>query len=112
MPTKPPTIKRPWIPDKKQVPKPARSQSWSSVSNGDVYHSTRWRKLRARILERDPLCVECKKNKRLSESIVADHIVPINMGGDPWDEENLQGLCTMHHNAKSGRERHEKQLKP
>lgn len=33
-----------------------------------------------------------------------DHIVPLHLGGDPWDEGNLQVLCRWDHIAKTARE--------
>ena len=35
---------------------------------------------------------------------VVDHIKPITEGGAELNVNNLQSLCTMHHNQKSARE--------
>lgn len=75
------------------------SRTWNSTSFN--YHSPAWRRLRQVVLDKDPLCVECKKKGTLTPSSVADHIRPISEGGDPWDLENLQGLCEICHNKKS-----------
>ena len=37
---------------------------------------------------------------------MVDHIVPINKGGAKLDIGNLQSLCNLCHNRKSGREAH------
>ena len=37
---------------------------------------------------------------------VVDHIPPVRLGGDFWDERNHQPLCHRCHNSKSGRESH------
>jgi 5-methylcytosine-specific restriction endonuclease McrA len=36
---------------------------------------------------------------------MTDHIVPINLGGDPWAWDNLQALCNSHHNRKSAKDK-------
>ena len=65
-----------------------------------LYHSKRWLMTRRRVLLRDPICKVC--DSRLSEEV--DHIVPLSQGGDPWDLEGLQGICSPCHVVKSGRE--------
>lgn len=34
-----------------------------------------------------------------------DHVIPIRGGGDPWDHNNLQGLCHEDHARKTQLER-------
>ena len=34
-----------------------------------------------------------------------DHVAPLHRGGDPYDESNLQALCSDCHREKSRRER-------
>ena len=68
------------------------------------YQSPRWRRLRALILQREPLCRECKKQSRITEAKVMDHIVSIRLGGERLNEDNLQPLCHSCHNSKSGKE--------
>ncbi len=60
-------------------------------------NSTRWRKLRARILAEEPLCRMCSE-----PATDVDHI-----SGDPSDNRrvNLQGLCHACHSHKTARER-------
>ena len=65
-------------------------------------YDSRWQKARARYLRAHPLCVECKRNGRITESTVVDHITPHR--GDPilfWDEENWQALCKNCHDKKT-----------
>jgi 5-methylcytosine-specific restriction protein A len=59
-----------------------------------------WMTTRARILYRDPLCIECKRNGWVTASTECDHITPIVQGGEDNDE-NLQGLCHDCHAAKT-----------
>jgi 5-methylcytosine-specific restriction protein A len=56
------------------------------------------------VLDQNPLCVECQREQRVRVATVVDHIVPHR--GDLerfYDVTNLQGLCAMHHSAKTGR---------
>jgi 5-methylcytosine-specific restriction endonuclease McrA len=65
-----------------------------------IYHSQKWLNTRKAVLSRDPICRVC--NDALSTQV--DHIKPLSQGGDPYALENLQGICTSCHAAKSGRE--------
>ncbi|MEO9463911.1 HNH endonuclease [Sulfitobacter pontiacus] len=60
-----------------------------------------WRKLRLTILRRDGyLCQLCWKGGRATEATEVDHIVPRHKDGSD-DPENLQGLCSPCHKAKT-----------
>lgn len=63
-----------------------------------VYRSARWRRLRARILRERPWCEHPGCREPATD---VDHITPIEDGGDPWDEDNLQPLCHPHHSEKT-----------
>jgi 5-methylcytosine-specific restriction endonuclease McrA len=56
-----------------------------------------WRKIRARILERDPICKICD----VRPSAFCDHIVA---KADDHSEAGLQGVCGPCHDQKSARE--------
>lgn len=56
-----------------------------------------------RFLAKNPLCVECKKVGQTTAATHTDHINPIDKGGEWFDENNLQGLCLIHHNRKTAR---------
>lgn len=56
-----------------------------------------WRKIRARILERDPICKICD----VRPSAFCDHIVAMH---DDHSEAGLQGVCGPCHDQKSARE--------
>lgn len=64
----------------------------SSAAKG---YGAAWRKLRASILARDPVCGLCG-----AASVVADHIVPRRAGGSD-SPENLMGLCRSCHSVKT-----------
>ena len=56
------------------------------------------------VLERDGWrCQTCGRAGRLE----ADHITPLDEGGDPWALDNLQALCVTCHKAKTTAERGE-----
>ncbi len=48
-----------------------------------------WSSIRRKALKRDNFrCVKC-----IGNGIIADHIIPIALGGDEWDLDNIQTLC-------------------
>ncbi|ARK98304.1 HNH endonuclease [Burkholderia pseudomallei] len=57
---------------------------------------SKWIKIRTRILRRDPVCVLCAEQDVVRESVVVDHITPLEHGGTDADD-NLRGLCADHH---------------
>jgi 5-methylcytosine-specific restriction endonuclease McrA len=61
-----------------------------------------WAKIRARILERDPICVLCG----VRQSTHCDHI---EAKKDDHRPEGLQGVCGPCHDRKSSREGNEAQ---
>ena len=72
-----------------------------------------WIKLRDKVLERDNhTCVKCGKSPKKKtqdcvdgkwswidtnnpddSKLIGDHIIPIALGGEQWDEDNIQTLC-------------------
>lgn len=62
-------------------------------------YGRRWERLRAMILNQEPLCRECGE-----PATDVDHIVPRALGGTDA-AENLQPLCHACHSRKTGRER-------
>lgn len=61
---------------------------------------------RRRELFRDanPWCVDCLEDGIYTPWDELDHIVALEQGGADTDE-NLQGLCAAHHDAKTARDR-------
>ncbi|GHU52884.1 HNH endonuclease [Clostridia bacterium] len=51
-----------------------------------------WRKIRARVLQANPLCNECKQHGRFVLATEVHHIKPLSAGGT-HDYENLMSLC-------------------
>lgn len=95
----PKKLKRHWVPERKPFQK-------SMNDNSKFYNSWPWRKLRKIYREKNPYCVKCEAEGRVTAMHVVDHIVRIEDGGSSLDEDNLQSLCKFHHNQKSGREAH------
>ncbi len=76
------------------------------------YDTTRWRVERIAYIQEHPECELCiQEGRRGIPTTILDH--RINIASLPeekreqmfWDKGNWQGLCTRHHNQKSGRER-------
>ena len=74
----------------------------SSAQRG---YGNRWRRYRLGYLARNPLCVECRKQKRVEAATVVDHIRP-HKGNMKlfWDMKNHQGLCASCHSRKTATE--------
>lgn len=77
-----------------------KDSRWVGI-HAKFYNSRKWRNLRAQFLQGNPVCVRCQEEGRAVAATVADHIIPIRKGGQPWSESNLQPLCAKHHNIKS-----------
>lgn len=92
------TIKRPWVVESKPFER-------TVCSNRKFYNSRTWRKLRRGFLDKNPLCCSCEEKGEVTLATVADHIIPINKGGEALDEGNLQPMCARCHNAKSARDK-------
>ena len=66
----------------------------------DVYGTKEWKRERARVLKRDKVCVRCGEDGTLIDpatgrvnELQVDHIVPLSVGGAPFDLRNLRVLC-------------------
>ena len=92
--------KRPWVPERKP-------QEGRINPNDEIYQSYRWRELSKAKRKSSPICEECLRLgvRNAKPSQMTDHIVPINLGGDPWAWDNLQALCNSHHNRKSAKDK-------
>lgn len=81
-------------------PTPAKLNGQWSSNNDNRYHLVRWRKMRAAQLTKSPLCVYCESKGIVTAAKIADHIKAVRLGGEFWNENNLQSLCVSCHNAK------------
>ena len=71
-----------------------------------IRDSREWRnRVRPQQLLDFPYCQICEDNDgSLIEAVQVDHIVPLEVGGAPFDPENLQSLCKRCHVLKSAEE--------
>ena len=100
MPMAPPracrTCGRPGCQDHRRPPR-----TWQPPN----YESTRIRggrlqQLRERLFQRQPLCVHCERDGRVTPATIRDHIVPLAEGGRDVDD-NVQALCVDCHDLKT-----------
>ena len=99
MPTSPPQHR----PLGASIP-PARLYDQARGSASARGYDRTWQKLRLVILARDPLCLFCLKQGRLTPSRQVDHIRPIAERPDlRLDPANLRGLCDSCHSAHTAR---------
>ena len=72
-----------------------------------LYNSARWKRLRVRQLQAEPLCRMCAQLKKLVEATVVDH-VKAHRGDEElfFDESNLQSLCKPCHDAHKQAQEH------
>lgn len=85
-----------------------QARGWERHQRGRTAHQqgygSRWRKLRALIMERDKwLCQACKRQGRASPAYAVDHIVNRAEGGDD-SPENLEAICRSCHQRKTQEE--------
>ncbi len=66
------------------------------------YKSAQWLALRKIVLQRDPLCVECKAAGKLTPASHVDHKISRRDRPDlACDLDNLRALCPSCHNSKT-----------
>ncbi len=61
----------------------------------------RYRRFRRRVLAEQPLCCQCEAEGRTVPATELDHIVPRYKGGEIMARDNVQPLCSEHHEAKT-----------
>lgn len=102
MPSRPPSFcAQPGCPNPGNPRCPDHAVTRQHQTQAHIYKTKRWQLTRRRILRDHPVCTHpgCT-----TLATPVDHVTPLSEGGDPWDEANLQALCTSHHNAKTRRE--------
>lgn len=83
--------------------RPPRIRTAAQRSRQKVYQSKEFRAVREKVLVRDSYtCQNCGRIVQGKEAHV-DHIVPLELGGAPFDETNLRVLCARC-NGKKARE--------
>lgn len=103
MPNKPKAIRPPWVPER--VAFGGRSRDHSKFYNG-----RKWRKFATAFRLKNPLCIKCEAEGRITAVAVCDHIRGLDFlldnNIDPIQESEVQSLCHKCHNSKSGKESH------
>ena len=60
-----------------------------------------WQKLRNRVLDKQPLCIDCLKQNRVRPAIEVHHVIPIADAPKlRLEESNLAPLCPDCHDAR------------
>ena len=71
-------------------------------SSGQRGYTYRWDRLSQSWRKRNPLCVVCESNDKVTPVALVDHIVPTHVAPDRmFDETNLQSLCRPCHKVKT-----------
>lgn len=96
---KPKSKPRPW--DKK----PAILRPMQERKSNPFYHSARWTRRSRSFREEHPLCRKCEEEDMICSAEVVDHIIPMEICEDPWDEKNWQSLCRRHNNIKAAQDK-------
>lgn len=65
----------------------------------DLYSSRRWRALRHRHLDKDPLCCMCQAEGRTTIATICDHIEPHRGDMVKFWHGPFQSLCAPHHSS-------------
>lgn len=77
-----------------------------------IRNSRAWRdRVRPQQLRDFPYCQICEEKGKLTDATEVDHIIPLEVGGEPFDPSNLQSLdkrCHVLKSAEEARRRHKK----
>lgn len=75
-------------------------QAWSRTEQVPRIRGGRLQRLRGRLFSKQPLCVKCLEQDRITLATIRDHVVPLAEGGVD-DETNEQALCRECSDAKT-----------
>lgn len=64
------------------------------------YTSSRWRKVRAAVLERDGGRCQIRGPHCRGTATQVDHVIPRAAGGSPLDPRNLRSVCAKCHSER------------
>jgi 5-methylcytosine-specific restriction enzyme A len=77
----------------------------SRRSDGSFRYDGAWRKVRARVLERDEHRCQIRGPGCLRTATEVDHVVDVRLGGALYDEANCRSACGVCHRGRSNRRR-------
>jgi 5-methylcytosine-specific restriction endonuclease McrA len=96
---RPKPLSRPWDP-KRPFMRPMQERH-----SDPIYHTAHWTRESKVFRQANPLCKECEKEGIIEAAEVTDHIIPLDICGDPWNKKNWQGLCRRHNNKKAAQDK-------
>jgi len=79
-----------------------RSESYEA--NAKLYNSVAWRKKRAAMRSKYPICSACLLEGRVTQTEHIDHVIPHRRIPDRFLTNLFQGLCAPHHTIKTNLE--------
>jgi 5-methylcytosine-specific restriction endonuclease McrA len=72
------------------------------VTDNSFYKTKAWKRCRASyIAGQGGICESCGDEPENPRDLHVDHVKPLSLGGEPFDEDNLQCLCRSCHSRKS-----------
>lgn len=77
--------------------------AWTSSTPVQRIRGSKLQRLRAELFKRQPLCVLCMKEGRVTLATIRDHIIPLAEGGLDVPE-NTQAVCEPCNKAKAEQE--------
>lgn len=80
-----------------------RYEMYHRSSETKKRYGSQWRKIRAKFVKDNPLCVKCLEEGKLTPVEEVHHIIPLSKGGS-HDERNLMALCKSCHSRISAKE--------
>lgn len=83
---------------------PNRLSNGLQVNQVKRVKGSKWKRIRLEHLAEEPLCRTCVANKRITLACEVDHIKPLWEGGQEYDRDNLQSICTTCHILKTSEE--------
>ena len=109
-------MKRPWLnTDQQDRPWIEKKSKFGKLSEQHRFYNSRtWMNFRAMYWANHPRECQYKyPDGHLCGKFanILDHIVPLQDGGAPLSESNMQGLCYRHHQVKHNKQRNEVQRK-
>jgi 5-methylcytosine-specific restriction protein A len=87
-----------------------RREPWQHKRPVVRIRGRRLQKLRSQLFDRQPLCVRCLAENRVTVATIRDHVIPLGEGGAD-DEANVQPLCQRCSDAKSAQEAQRAQVR-
>lgn len=83
---------------------PNRLSNGTQVGQTVRVAGSRWKRIRLEHLAEEPLCRKCKTKGYVTLANEVDHIKPLWDGGQEYDRDNLQSLCSACHILKTSEE--------